>query len=86
MIDPDIRLQSKLLEVVDMILFENKDDERWRVVSLMLAREIEPPPADIVSVIPNSCPAIPLRWVLHEMLSSSGIVGGGGGSSPSSPY
>ena len=68
-----------------MILLENRDVLWLRVESLMLAREIEPPPADIVSVKPISCPPIPLLCVLHEMLSSSGIVGGGGGSSPSSP-
>ena len=84
-IEPDIRLPSKLLEVVDMILFENRDVEWFRDESILLAREIEPPPADIVSVKPISCPAIPLLCVLHEILSSSGIVGGGGGSSPSSP-
>ena len=76
---------SNIEPAVDMILFENKEEEWWRFESLLLAREIEPPPADIVSVSPRSCPPIPLLWVLQEILSSSGIVGGGGGSSPSSP-
>ena len=71
---PVIRFSSDA-DVADMILFEKIEAEWWPRVSLP-PRVIEPVP-DMVSVIPISFPPIPLRCVLQEILSSSGIVGGG---------